>query len=485
MAAITKQLVQQVDQWIARHRDEMVDEVCRLIRFPSVADPNGVPPYGQNCREVLDAYLEIGKSHGLAARNHDYHVGELYCPQWEGKPKRIGLMGHLDVVPAGEGWIYPPFAGTVKDGLIIGRGSQDNKGPSIAGLYTVLCLRDLGMALTYDVCALAGTNEESGMDDARYYAAHCALPDLILVTDSGFPVCYGERPVVSGKMAASRPFAKIHALWAENVPGLVPRHAEALLEKSGALLEKLEGLSLPEGCGWKETDEGILCWADSVSGHPSFTDIRSGVIVKLLLLILENGLAEDEGDRETLAFAAKAACSADGAALGIDFEDEPSGRMKWSCGTLSLEEGRLQLGFSARCPLTVDPSKVFPAVLKSCEAAGFTAVQTRFLPGNHFPKSTPVIQTLDKVFRQTTGLDWPPQVFSAGTHARQLPSAVAYGPGGLAGTCVPDSGLLPYGHGGAYQPDECQSIDALCMALKVYILAVAALDGQPLGKDGK
>ena len=37
MAAITKQLVQQVDQWIARHRDEMVDEVCRLIRFPSVA----------------------------------------------------------------------------------------------------------------------------------------------------------------------------------------------------------------------------------------------------------------------------------------------------------------------------------------------------------------------------------------------------------------------------------------------------------------
>ena len=170
---------------------------------------------------------------------------------------------------------------------------------------------------------------------------------------------------------------------------------------------------------------------------------------------------------------------------GLNFEDEPSGRMKWSCGTLSLEEGRLQLGFSARCPLTVDPSKVFPAVLKSCEAAGFTAVQTRFLPGNHFPKSTPVIQTLDEVFRQTTGLDWPPQVFSAGTHARQLPSAVAYGPGGLAGTCVPDSGLLPYGHGGAHQPDECQSIDALCMALKVYILAAAALDGQPLGKDGK
>lgn len=178
----------------------------------------------------------------------------------------------------------------------------------------------------------------------------------------------------------------------------------------------------------KRRTKGSSAGRTASAGHPSFTDIRSGVIVKLLLLLLENGLAEDEGDRETLAFARqKPVCSADGAALGIDFEDEPSGKMKWSCGTLSLEEGRLQLGFSARCPLTVDPSKVFPAVLKSCEAAGFTAVQTRFLPGNHFPKSTPVIQTLDEVFRQTTELDWPPQVFSAGTHARQLPSAVAYG----------------------------------------------------------
>ena len=256
MAAITKQLVQQVDQWIARHRDEMVDEVCRLIRFPSVADPNGVPPYGQNCREVLDAYLEIGKSHGLAARNHDYHVGELYCPQWEGKPKRIGLMGHLDVVPAGEGWIYPPFAGTVKDGLIIGRGSQDNKGPSIAGLYTVLCLRDLGLPLTYDVCALAGTNEESGMDDARYYAAHCTLPDLILVTDSGFPVCYGERPVVSGKMAASRPFAKIHPSGRKTSPDWSPATRKRFWKRAAPSWKNWRGFRCRRAAAGKRRTKG-------------------------------------------------------------------------------------------------------------------------------------------------------------------------------------------------------------------------------------
>lgn len=42
--------------------------------------------------------------------------------------------------------------------------------------------------------------------------------------------------------------------------------------------------------------------------------------------------------------------------------------------------------------------------------------------------------------------------------------------------------LLPYGHGGAHQPDEAQAIEALCMALKTYILGVIALDGKPLGQ---
>lgn len=134
MTQITKQLENKIDAWIADHRDEMVEEICRLIQHESIADDKAQPgPYGQPCRDVLDTYLEIGSRHGLAARNHDYHVGELFCPEWSGRKKRIGLMGHLDVVPAGDGWIYPPFRATVKDGWIIGRGSQDNNGRHVYG----------------------------------------------------------------------------------------------------------------------------------------------------------------------------------------------------------------------------------------------------------------------------------------------------------------------------------------------------------------
>ena len=44
----------------------------------------------------------------------------------EGGP-HFGFAGHLDVVPAGEGWEGDPFAGEILDGLLVGRGANDMK----------------------------------------------------------------------------------------------------------------------------------------------------------------------------------------------------------------------------------------------------------------------------------------------------------------------------------------------------------------------
>lgn len=49
----------------------------------------------------------------------------------------MGIWNHLDVVPEGKEWIYPPYTCTEKDGFLIGRGIQDNKGPAVAVLYAM------------------------------------------------------------------------------------------------------------------------------------------------------------------------------------------------------------------------------------------------------------------------------------------------------------------------------------------------------------
>ena len=53
-------------------------------------------------------------------------------------------LGHLDVVPEGEGWRLDPYSGTVEDGYIYGRGTLDDKGPMVAALFAMKALKDSG-----------------------------------------------------------------------------------------------------------------------------------------------------------------------------------------------------------------------------------------------------------------------------------------------------------------------------------------------------
>ncbi|WP_374297767.1 M20/M25/M40 family metallo-hydrolase, partial [Sphingomonas sp.] len=46
----------------------------------------------------------------------------------EGTGPHLAFAGHVDVVPAGDGWTGSPFSGEVRDGLLYGRGAVDMKG---------------------------------------------------------------------------------------------------------------------------------------------------------------------------------------------------------------------------------------------------------------------------------------------------------------------------------------------------------------------
>lgn len=53
------------------------------------------------------------------------------------------VIGHLDVVPEGDGWSVPPYEGVIKDGKIYGRGAIDDKGPTVAALYGMYVVKNL------------------------------------------------------------------------------------------------------------------------------------------------------------------------------------------------------------------------------------------------------------------------------------------------------------------------------------------------------
>jgi succinyl-diaminopimelate desuccinylase len=94
-----------------------------LIRCPSVTPARG---------EVFDR-LEAALT-PLGFTVHRWVMGEPPDGPTEnmvairgGSGPHFGFAGHLDVVPAGEGWNGDPFAGEIVDDVLVGRGANDMK----------------------------------------------------------------------------------------------------------------------------------------------------------------------------------------------------------------------------------------------------------------------------------------------------------------------------------------------------------------------
>src|SRR5690349_24448921 len=100
-----------------------VELAVELIRCPSVTPASG---------EVFDVLERALKSLGFEV--HRWVMGEppdgptenMVAIRGAGSP-HFGFAGHLDVVPAGEGWTGDPYAAEVTDGLLVGRGANDMK----------------------------------------------------------------------------------------------------------------------------------------------------------------------------------------------------------------------------------------------------------------------------------------------------------------------------------------------------------------------
>ena len=109
------------------------------------------------------------KRQGLEPHDGDGYAGFADLPGESGQ--QIGVIGHVDVVPAGEGWDFDPFSLTCKDGVLVGRGASDDKAPLLTALYGLKFWLDRGANLRHAVCFIFGCNEESGMGDVPYYLA--------------------------------------------------------------------------------------------------------------------------------------------------------------------------------------------------------------------------------------------------------------------------------------------------------------------------
>lgn len=176
---------------IDENKEKMINHIIDLVKIPSVeSEAINRAPFGEEVNNALLKALEISEELGFKTKNIDGYMG--YAEFGEGEDY-VGVFGHLDVVPVGEGWINPPFSGHIEDGKIFGRGILDNKGPIMAALYGLYAIKESGLKLTKPVRIVFGTDEESGFTDLDYYLTREKPPVMGFTPDCKYPVVYGER----------------------------------------------------------------------------------------------------------------------------------------------------------------------------------------------------------------------------------------------------------------------------------------------------
>ncbi len=174
----------------------------------------------------------------------DGPVENLLAVRGDG-PRHLAFAGHVDVVPAGEGWTGSPWSGAVRGGLLYGRGAVDMKG-AVAAFVAAASRSEAG------TLSLTITGDEEG--PATYgtvalmerMAARGIVPDLCLVGEPTSTAKLGDMIKIGRRGSVN--------IWID-VPGrqghvAYPHLADNPIPRLIAILAEIETVVLDTGTDW-------------------------------------------------------------------------------------------------------------------------------------------------------------------------------------------------------------------------------------------
>ena len=183
-----------IKEIVEQRKDDIISTTQEIIKIKSVEDePKEGMPFGEGPYKALEYALNLAKQMGFKTKNLDGYVG--YAEFGKGE-ETLGILVHLDVVPEGDGWRYPPYGAEIHDGKIYGRGSIDDKGPAMACTICYEGFKRIQSSVEVKDQIIFGTNEETDWGCMKYYFEHEKSPDIGFTPDANFPVIHGEKGII-------------------------------------------------------------------------------------------------------------------------------------------------------------------------------------------------------------------------------------------------------------------------------------------------
>ena len=443
--------------------DEMIDTLQKWIRVPSVkgeAAPGA--PFGKEVRSMLDMALADCEQMGFKTQNFDGYIA--HADLGEGSDEdALAILAHLDVVPEGDGWKYPPYGAVIENGRMYGRGTSDDKGPAVAALYAMKAVKDVGIPLRRKVRLILGCDEESGWEDIAHYNKVATMPRMGFSPDASYPIINIEKGICRLELhgVLSNEGLQVIAFNNGERPNVIPGRASALVAGDAATVAQAEAaakkLDIPAEVHL--TDKGVSITVTGISGHAAYPETARNANGEMLLLLRELGV---QGDLRLLAD--KIGLDYKGEGLEISVSDGISGYLTCNLGIIRAGEGGVYATLDIRYPVMTNPDMIIKNVSASLPGMRVEAMEVK--EPHHVPAGSELVQNLLDAYHEVTGYERKCLYTGGGTYARSLQEGVAFG------------ASFPQDEDLAHQANEYADIEGLYKNIKIFALAIVKLAGK-------
>ena len=460
------------------YRDDMIRDLQGLIAIPGVAgDPQRDMPFGEDVHRAFEYMLDLGEEAGFETLNVDNYGGHIefggYLTDEEGNPagrteQAMGILTHVDVVPAGTDWYYPPFEGREVDGRIYGRGTTDNKGPTIAAFYAMKALKEEGFMPKKRVRLILGLDEEAGTGwkGMEAYFSKVKKPLFAFTPDAEFPAIHAEMGILIFELVKKIGKTKgkgieLRSLTGGNAANMVADHARAVLRADSYEDIKKSLETYRKETGYKLASKGIgkslEITVSGVSSHGARPEKGLNAIsIMMEFLGKLDIINEDIGDFIDF-YNTHIGFNLHGEQIGCGLSDEISGLLIFNVGMIHLDQEVAKLTVNIRYPVTLNEEVVYSGMMPNLDKYDLGVVKVNHQASIYVPLEDPLIQTLMDVYRKHTGdAESQALVIGGGTYARSMENAVAFG------MTFPGEPEL------AHQKNEYVLIESLMKATKIF-----------------
>lgn len=460
---------------VEQDRDGLIDATQQLVKIRSVReDPLPGAPFGEGPAKALDKALEIAAGLGFSTKNLDGYIG--YAEYGQGD-EYVAVLAHLDVVPEGDGWKYPPYAAEISEGKIYGRGAIDDKGPAMSALYAMKAVRDANLSLSKRVRVIFGCSEETSGPDVEHYLKSEKAPVSGFTPDAYFPAIYAEKGLLSFDMsknlsedqsAKQQPSGiRIVSILSGTAYNIVPDKAvaEVLATDTDKIIAECRtfagetGYNLTAEAAAEKGDMPgrVLITSIGKAAHGSIPYKGKNAAMQLIafLATLDSG---DSDMSEAIKFLnSSIGMETDGKSFGLAMEDRPSGNLTFCVGKLNATAERIVLGLNIRYPVTFTYRDVMDRFNQTVKGTGFAPENWQQNQSPlYYPMDSPLISILTKVYAENTGKNDSAIAIGGGTYAKEMPNIVASGP------------MMPDQEEVEHQANEYIAIDQLVSITKIY-----------------